>query len=87
MALWVISIHTLTKRVTKLDAEKHIVIDISIHTLTKRVTFPWKVTINKSKISIHTLTKRVTLVVLPEIARLFNFNPHSHKESDYLSNL
>ena len=56
-----ISIHTLSQRVTDIQAHEVYENDISIHTLTQRVTKrPVRYTAARF-ISIHTLTQRVTL--------------------------
>ena len=55
-----VSIHTLTRRVTLSGIVHDLNTDVSIHTLTRRVTklaefYPYSVLV-----SIHTLTRRVT---------------------------
>ena len=78
-----ISIHTLTRRVTRTFPRlRQLCRQISIHTLTRRVTTafgpvsPWAV------ISIHTLTRRVTRPDAPATVSLHDFNPHPHTEGD-----
>ena len=68
-----ISIHTLTRRVTQKDYSTVDIDVISIHTLTRRVTERiggMEVDIN---ISIHTLTRRVTMIKFTATVRQQKF--------------
>ena len=78
----VISIHTLTLRVTRKHDIENKLHCISIHTLTLRVTLGGNGTMKKLYISIHTLTLRVTTQRQLPDTRRWDFNPHPHTEGD-----
>ncbi len=77
-----ISIHTLTLRVTAAYNGFVAIREISIHTLTLRVTSRELGVFAKLDISIHTLTLRVTPFSMPNTPVPFYFNPHPHTEGD-----
>ena len=78
-----VSIHTLTRRVTQHSGKVNpIPYTVSIHTLTRRVTIVYIYLRFNQSVSIHTLTRRVTLNGLCRYDGLSGFNPHPHAEGD-----
>ena len=77
-----VSIHTLTRRVTKRSAQKSRVDGVSIHTLTRRVTELSRKPFCLLQVSIHTLTRRVTAGRGAIVRAILSFNPHPHAEGD-----
>ena len=77
-----ISIHTLTWRVTETAVLQLNILNISIHTLTWRVTDPRTFLSIGMVISIHTLTWRVTYILKTGAGSSVDFNPHPHVEGD-----
>ena len=85
--LYGISIHTPTKGVTYLWICNRFSSQISIHTPTKGVTLSSSFSVPKVSISIHTPTKGVTILSQKVFSTSSDFNPHSHKGSDWLTSI
>ena len=81
-AKWIISIHALVKRATKMSIAIYKNIGISIHALVKRATICFPHNFEAMHISIHALVKRATRRQGHLLEVLNNFNPRPREEGD-----
>ena len=80
-----ISIHTLTKRVTRTHKKMHLLFSISIHTLTKRVTLFRLIPSDSACAYFNPHPHEEGDLGLFKTSKLsHNFNPHPHEEGDNL---
>ena len=82
MLVNVISIHSLTRRLTRIDTDGISSGVISIHSLTRRLTLLWDFHGFPSQISIHSLTRRLTVECFLMNLLRKHFNSQPHKEAD-----
>ena len=79
---YIISTHSLTKRLTVLAPMCALTRIISTHSLTKRLTCIEKTRDSKRNISTHSLTKRLTAHGCSDMAGKAHFNSQPHEEAD-----